>query len=252
MKKQGLPKKYDVVICKVTKLFPNSATVEMIEYGKSGMVHVSEVASRWVRDIREFLKPNQIVTCRVMRVDGDQVSLSIKRVHKEEAASTMNAYNREKKAEKWLELAAQKQKKTLEQAYKEVGDMLIEEFGSLFKAFDVAAKKQELLKQKGITKMWIEPITEIAKKSIADKTFTFKANLNISVIRPDGIDVIQKALGSLDKTLSVKYIAAPKYVLSITGKNPKELEKKLHEATETVEKQVRAAKGEFAAEFVKN
>ena len=31
----------------------------MLEYKKKGLIHVSEVALRWVKDIREFIKLNQ-------------------------------------------------------------------------------------------------------------------------------------------------------------------------------------------------
>ncbi len=252
MKKTGLPNRDELVICKITRLFPNSASCEMIEYGKPGMIHVSEVASRWVRDIREFLKDNQMVICRVMRVDGDQISLSIKRVRKEEGQSKLNAYNREKKAEKWLELAAKQMKKSLDQAYSEAGNRMVEEFGGLMKAFDVAAKNPELLKQKGIPQNWAQIISEIAAKSIADKTFTFKANLELSLTRSDGIEVIRAVLLAASKDgIEVKYISAPRYLLTATGKNPKELEAKLHGAAEEIEQGIKAAKGEFSVEYVK-
>ena len=51
MRKQGSPRKYELVVCKIVKIFPNSALAELLEYNKKGMIHVSEVALRCVKDI---------------------------------------------------------------------------------------------------------------------------------------------------------------------------------------------------------
>ena len=59
MRKSGIPRRWEIVICQITKINPNSAFAKLVEYDKTGMIHVSEVASGWVRDIREFLRENQ-------------------------------------------------------------------------------------------------------------------------------------------------------------------------------------------------
>lgn len=48
--------------------------------GKSGMVHISEVAKSYVTDIKEFVKENDTVKMRVLSIGDDgKISLSIKR-----------------------------------------------------------------------------------------------------------------------------------------------------------------------------
>lgn len=47
--------------------------------GKSGMVHISEVANTFVKDIRQHLKENQEVKVKVIKIDKEgRVNLSIK------------------------------------------------------------------------------------------------------------------------------------------------------------------------------
>ena len=47
--------------------------------GKSGMVHISEVANTFVKDIGEHLKENQDVRVKVIKIDKEgRVNLSIK------------------------------------------------------------------------------------------------------------------------------------------------------------------------------
>ena len=47
--------------------------------GQKGLVHISEIANSYVSDINEFLKPGQTVKVRVLAVNGDKISLSIKK-----------------------------------------------------------------------------------------------------------------------------------------------------------------------------
>ncbi|MDO4563839.1 MAG: S1 RNA-binding domain-containing protein [Clostridia bacterium] len=48
--------------------------------GKTGLVHISEVARDYVRDIHDHLKPNQVVKVKVLSAEpGGKISLSIKK-----------------------------------------------------------------------------------------------------------------------------------------------------------------------------
>ena len=49
--------------------------------GKSGMVHISEVASTFVKEIRDYVTENQQIKVKVVSVDeAGRISLSMKRV----------------------------------------------------------------------------------------------------------------------------------------------------------------------------
>ena len=48
--------------------------------GKTGLVHISEVAGEYVKDINDHLKGNQIVKVKVLSIDSNgRISLSIKK-----------------------------------------------------------------------------------------------------------------------------------------------------------------------------
>ncbi len=56
--------------------------------GKTGLVHISEVAVAYVKDIRDFLEEGQTVRVKVVSVEPDgKVSLSIKKAILEEKAA---------------------------------------------------------------------------------------------------------------------------------------------------------------------
>jgi translation initiation factor 2 subunit 1 len=244
MRRQGSPKRFELVVCKIVKIFPHSALAELIEYRKRGLIHVSEVALKWVKNIREFLKINQFVVCQVMRVDGEDISLSVKRVRREESDRRLNEFKRETKAEKALELTAKEMKKTLDDAYREVGYLLQEEFGSIQKAFEFAVKNPDLLKSKGVPKAWLEPIIKTAQKSYTEKEYQVKAKLNIVCYGPQGIKIIKKALSDVEGDgLEVRYVSAPKYQIIGRGKNFKELKARVQGAAERISSELSSNKG---------
>jgi S1 RNA binding domain protein len=46
--------------------------------GKTGVCHISEVSSDYVKDVKNHLKVGEEVKVKVIKVDGDKLSLSIK------------------------------------------------------------------------------------------------------------------------------------------------------------------------------
>jgi translation initiation factor 2 subunit 1 len=245
MRKSGLPSRNEIVVCRIEKIYPNSVSAQLVEYNKNGMIHVSEVAKRWIRDIREFVRENQIVACRVMRVEGDHIELSIKRVYREDSGRKLNEFKREGKAEKMLELAAKDIKKTLDQAYDEIGNEVEEEFGSLTKLFETAVKKPELLKAKGIPQAWLKTITETAKKKFVEKTYEARAELSLVCYRPDGVNIIRNVVSRITPDdMVIKYISAPKYVLASSGKNHKKIRMSVEETADRITKEINKQDGD--------
>ena len=247
------PKRYDLVVCRITKIDPHSASCEVIEYKANGLIHATEVAKRWVRDIREFLKEGQYIVCRVLDFDRNTntVILSAKRLSKEEGDRKLNEFKREKKSEKVLELIAKKMNKNLEDAYSEVGHSLQEEFGSLTKAFEIAVKNPALFRNRGLPKTWAEEIIDFLEKTIAEKTHEIKAKLKLISYRPDGVELIKKTLLHVNN-FEVKYISAPTYMLIARGKNYKDLKNKLALTAEEITKEISKSGGEASFEILEN
>ena len=243
MKKSGFPQRNELVVCRITKLYPNSATVELMEYGKPGIIHVAEVALRWVTDIREHIKEKQFVVCKVLGTEQDMISLSIKRVRRPEAASKLNEFNRELKSEKVLARVAETIGKSPQQADAEAGQILAEEFGSLTKAFEIAQRKPQLLAEKGVPKKWVDAIVETLQKSAAGKTYTVKAQLTIQTPAPNGIQVIVSAFRKHAGGLTAKYLSAPVYTIESKGADRKQVETSINNAAEAIIKDIQKSGG---------
>lgn len=69
----------NVIEGKVTGITNFGAFVQLPE-GKTGLVHISEIADEYVKDVKSHLKENQVVKVRVLSVDNNgKISLSIKK-----------------------------------------------------------------------------------------------------------------------------------------------------------------------------
>lgn len=244
------PEPGELVIGRITKVNPFSAYVSLEEYkGVEGMIHISEVARKWIKDIRDFVKLDQTVVLRVMKVEPEKghVALSMKRVSDSEASAKIKEVRREQRAEKMLEQAAREMKVGLDEAYKQVGFKLQEAFGEIWKGFEHALTPtgRELLEKKGVDRKWIEALAKVAEKSIIIKEVELKGTLCISSPAPDGVEIIKSALSKAkEKGCKVHYISAPNYSLYLTTKDAKKGEKQLQEAAEAAISIVKAAGGD--------
>jgi S1 RNA binding domain protein len=70
---------------KVTGITNFGAFVELPD-GVTGLVHISEIANQYVKDVHDFLKVNDIVTVKVINVEENgKIGLSIKQAQEQEA-----------------------------------------------------------------------------------------------------------------------------------------------------------------------
>ncbi|NLJ85665.1 MAG: S1 RNA-binding domain-containing protein [Firmicutes bacterium] len=69
-----------IVEGRVTGITNFGAFVELAD-GKTGLVHISEVADAYVKDINDYLKQNEKVQVKVININGNKIGLSIKQVN---------------------------------------------------------------------------------------------------------------------------------------------------------------------------
>lgn len=245
------PDRNELVIGTVVRVNPYSAFITLEEYGnKEGMVHISEVARKWIKDIREFVKEGQKVVALVMNVDKEKnhIALSMKRISKHESEERMKEFKREQKAEKMLTSVAKELSMSLDEVYKKIGFKLQTEFGEIFKAFQTSLTPQgyDLLIKKGIPENWLRVIKNVAEKQMEVKEVKIKGFIELKCPTPDGIEKIKKILvDSQNKYgIEIKYISAPKYTISIKSKDAKASERKLKEIADSMIKGIEACGGE--------
>lgn len=65
---------------RVTGITNFGAFVEVTE-GVTGLVHISEIADTYVKDIKDFIKENDVVKVKVINLDKGKIGLSIRQVN---------------------------------------------------------------------------------------------------------------------------------------------------------------------------
>ncbi|KAF5086544.1 Polyribonucleotide nucleotidyltransferase [anaerobic digester metagenome] len=219
MRKQW-PDEGDLVVGTVHKVLNYGAFARLEEYeGKEAFIHISEVSSGWVKNIRDYVRENQKIVARVLRVNPKKghVDVSLKRIREDQRTRKMQQWKIEQKAEKLLEFSAKRLDKDMETAYKEVGYPLMEEFGDLYGAFELAAEEGvSALDESAITDEWAEAITEVAKKNISPPEVHITGYVDLKSYAPEGVEVIKKALSTIDEEeISVQCVGAPRYRLMV-------------------------------------
>lgn len=69
-----------IVEGKVTGITNFGAFVELSN-GQTGLVHISEVADAYVKDIKDYLKESDIVKVKVINISDGKIGLSIKQAN---------------------------------------------------------------------------------------------------------------------------------------------------------------------------
>lgn len=252
---KGLPNEGDLVFCEVTNIQPNAAFAKLTEYENlEGMIHISEVSSSWIRNIKNHVKEGKKIVCKVIRVDLKKryVSLSIRRVGEAERSGKFESIRREKKTVKMLERAAAKLNLTTEDADKKITKKLVKDFAEVYFAFEEAARHgAKALVEKGIPEDWAKAIEEIAKESITFPQVTVSGVLTLQSNSSNGVEVVKKILAEMAKEYDVQvhYISAPKYKISVVDSDYKIAERRMKEAVDYALGEIKKSKG--AGDFLR-
>ena len=103
-RKNEWPEEGELVVGTVHKVLNYGAFATLEEYpGKEAFIHISEVSSGWVKNIRDFVRENQKIVARVLRVNPRKghVDVSMKRI-REIRGQKIQAWKIEQKAENSL------------------------------------------------------------------------------------------------------------------------------------------------------
>ena len=169
LKKQGFPESEELVLCTVTGVNPHSVFCTLDEYGgRTGMIHISEVAPGRIRNIREFVQEGKKVVCKVLQVNKEKghIDLSLRRVNEGQKRTKLNQIKQEQLAEKIIEYAAKQLGESPLTLYNKLAEKLATQFGSIFAAFEQAAQDKltlETIVDKKIAKLLTDAVKQRIK-----------------------------------------------------------------------------------------
>jgi translation initiation factor 2 subunit 1 len=252
-RKQEWPEPGDLIIATVETVTDYGAYVKLDEYGKKGLLHVSEISSSWIRNIRDFVREGQKVVLKVLRVDTEKghIDLSLRRVTKREKIEKIMVWKKERKAEALLRSVSEKTGLSAEELYEKAGKPLDEQYG-LYEGFEKVVKEgPETLTKLGISEEIAEAFVEVAQERIHIPMVKVKGTIELRCMKPNGVKVLKEAFANAKKgeklgsaKLRFYVIAAPKYSIEVLAEDYKHGEDILQKVAENVVTSVSKAGGQ--------
>ena len=86
----------DIVECTVEQVMPYGAFVRISDNGRKGMIHISELSYSFVKDIKEFLKVQDKIKAKIIKIDErGRIDLSIKQTAEPPAPQTPQRFSKQ-------------------------------------------------------------------------------------------------------------------------------------------------------------
>lgn len=248
IKRAEWPEVGDLVVATVRRIVDYGAYVYLDEYGKEGLLHISEISSSWIRNIRDHVREGQKLVLKVLRVDPEKghVDLSLRRVTKRERIDKIYLWKRERRAEGLLKSAAEKLGLTPEEIYEKAGAILEEKFGGIYDGLEETVRKgAKVLIEAGIPEEIAKVLEEIAKEKIRIPTVRIKGVFELQCYKPDGVNVIKQALMAAEKVVDglngqvkLYVVAPPRYAIEVIAEDYRTAEQIMEKAKDAVLKNV--------------
>ncbi|NMG83363.1 MAG: translation initiation factor IF-2 subunit alpha [Methanosarcinales archaeon] len=252
MERKGWPEVDEFVVCTVKKVMDFGVFVELDEYGKKeGLIHISEVASGWVKYIRDHVREGQKIVCKALNVVPEKlhIDLSLKDVNEHQRREKIREWKNEQKAEKWIDYVTELAKLTPEQ-HETLIKTLYDAFDTVYASFeDVRANGTSALITEGIDETVANFMAKLANENLKIPSVDISGFVDITCSALDGVEVIKKSLlagkkvKTEDATIDISYVGAPRYRIHIIAPDYKIAESMLKKSSEHILKSVQKAGG---------
>ena len=230
-----------------------------------GMIHISEISSRWVRNIRSIVRVGQRLVLRVVKVvpDKGQIDLSLRRVNSAQKDLIAKEHKYANKFENLLQFLTETEgiDLTLDQSYEQIGWPIKEQFDFYQEAIEALKEEGEdmLSELKDVPDNVKDAFMKIVNENVEISTVKIIGKIKLINKSGDGIIRIKETLNEvanvIDKpvetrNLSLSYLGAPYYRLDIVSKDYLDAETILSDALEVLESSTQKTDGSF--EFIRD
>ena len=242
MKYEGWPEQGELVVGKVDEIEDFGVFIDLEEYeGKRGLAHVSEVASGWIKNVRDHVREGQTVVAKVLDVNesSQQIDLSIKDVNEHQRKEKIQEWKNEQKADKWMSLAFGED--VSDEQYSAVANAVLTEFESLYEGFEQAAiHGAAALEDVDLDEDEVEAFVETARENVSVPYVNVTGYVDLRCPTGDGVEHIRDALkaagGNGDVPegveLEVTYVGSPEYRIKVRAPDYKTAESELETAAD--------------------
>lgn len=215
----------DLVLCTVDRILGTTVFVN-IEGNGEGTIITSEIAPGRIRNLREYVVPKKKIVCKILRIVGENIHLSLRRVSQKEKKEVMEQHKQEKSYENVLKSILGDKAKEIIKKIKEKERL----YDFLQEAKENPKELKKIAGEKDSKKILEIINSQKQKKAILKKEFLMNTS------ESKGLELIKEILGKI-KNAEIKYISAGKYSIKTEADDIKKADNKLKEILDEIEKQ---------------
>ncbi|MFB6252649.1 MAG: translation initiation factor IF-2 subunit alpha [Halobellus sp.] len=252
MQYSGWPDAGELIVGEVDEITDFGVFVDLDEYeNKRGLCHISEVASGWIKNVRDHVRQGQTVVAKVLEVDegSQQIDLSIKDVNEHQRKEKIQEWKNQQKADNWMEVAFGDD--IDDERYSAVANAILAEFESLYDGFESAAiHGTDALDEVDLDDEEIEAIVDTARQNVSVPYVNVTGYVDLRCPVGDGVDRIKEALQAAEGDgvpeeidLEVTYVGAPEYRIRVQAPDYKTAEDALESAADRASESIAADGG---------
>ena len=241
---QDMPELGELVLALVTSMSSHGAKVVLEEYNNMyGFLHISEIATGWVKNISRFITMNQKVVLKVIRIDSAraEVDLSLRQVSGEDRKQKLLFVKRYDKTRSIFD-SLQTRLKITENQKNQYFDMMEDQFGTVYSGLEELIKNGDKAFNKlDIPKEVTTELVNISKTKISIPIVNVTGIIQVTTHDPNGINLIKDSMFEVlsnksRNKLEISYLGSPKYKITVYAEDYKTAEKNLTSALEKIKK----------------
>jgi translation initiation factor 2 subunit 1 len=251
VQKDEYPEQGELVLGTVKSIFNQGAFIDLDEYpGRRGMLHLSEITLKWVRNIRDYVKEGQKVVVLILRTDVGKghIDLSLRRVNDSQRKKKLQQVKQRQRSLKLLEMMASELNVKNESVVKKVSKAL-KEYDSLYAGLEAISADNSVADSLDLNDKWREKLVELVVKNIKPAAVEVTGYVEFHSFESDGVNILKDALAEIQKhkprdcELSLTYISAPIYRVRVSARDYKKAEKGMRNAVEQGVRYIESCKG---------
>jgi translation initiation factor 2 subunit 1 len=240
MAQADYPEPGELVMGTVKNIFNQGAFIDLDEYpGKRGMLHLTEISLKWVRNIRDYVKEGQKVVLVVLRTDPSRghIDLSLRRVNDSQRKIKLQQVKQKQRSTKLMEVMAAELKLDPPLVVASVNKAL-SSYDSPYAGLEAIAADNGVADRLDLEPKLRKKLLELVVKSIKAPVVEITGYAELHSFESDGVSVVKEALAEISKhqpgdcQLTITYISAPLYRVKVTASDYKAAEKALKTAVE--------------------
>ena len=209
-----------------------------IEDNGEGTLITSEISPGRIRNLRDYVVPGKKIVCKILRVQGDRIHLSLRRVKQNEKKELLDQLSKEKSYKAIIKtvIGKEESKKLITK---------ITQTQTIMDFFEGIKQNQDLLKEH-FNKEESEKIIKILETK-KERPKEIKQIFKLSSNSSNGIILIKKIISEAcqDSKCKISYLAAGKYKLILSGEDFKKIKTESNQIFKTIEKLAKKSGCEF-------